>query len=124
MTLSTKRLGAAALAAMAIAVAAPVLAHAGTDDRTEAKAFLASGMSIADAVSAAEAKGGGSAMSASWEPQEGRAMAFEVELAKADGTVTTMVVDPGTGRVTAAADRDDDGIGSDERGREDEADDD
>lgn len=118
MTPKIKRAGAAAITLLAVGLTAPTLAQAGSnDDPAEAKAFLASGMTIADAVSAAEAKVGGTAMSASWEPQNAQTMGFEVELAKADGTVTTVTVDPRSGSVTAAAARSDEGMEDDDHDR-------
>ncbi|WP_108658254.1 PepSY domain-containing protein [Acuticoccus kandeliae] len=124
MTHRIKHLGGAAFTILALTIATPMvatMAHAGgADDPAEAKAFLASGMTLADAVSAAEANSGGTAMAAAWEPSEAGATVFEVELAKADGSVATVLVDAQTGAVSKAAMGDDDGPDEDEdRDRED-----
>ncbi len=102
MTRSIRILGGSAIAALAIAATAPAVLAQSNDDPAEAKAFLSAGMTLADAAAAAEADSGGTAMGASWEPAGSGQMAFEVELAQADGSVTTVMVDPGTGAVTAA----------------------
>jgi hypothetical protein len=62
-------------------------------------------MTLADAVSAAEAARGGTAMSAGWEAVRPGAWAFEVELASTDRTVTTVLVDPTNGAVPAMSPR-------------------
>lgn len=113
MNHAMKKLGAAAMVALAVGAAVP-LAHAGSnDDATEAKAFLNSGMTLEQAIGAAEADRGGTAMSAAWEHADSGTMVFEVELAKTDGTVTTVQVDPANGSVTTMGavdqDQDDDG---------------
>ncbi|MFO1208588.1 MAG: PepSY domain-containing protein [Amaricoccus sp.] len=102
MTSSSKWVGAAAGAALAFAAVAAHAEGGGKDDAREAKDFLGAGMTVAQAAAAAEKSNGGTAMGASWEPTKSGA-AFEVELAKADGTVTTVLVDPGTGAVTPAS---------------------
>jgi hypothetical protein len=114
MNLSIKTLGGAALATLAFAAATPIARAQGNDDPAEAQAFLASGMTLADAVSAAEAARGGTAMSAGWEAVRPGAWAFEVELASTDRTVTTVLVDPTNGAVTAMSPHDDQGVESDD----------
>jgi len=63
------------------------------------------GMSITEAVKAAEAAAGGKAMEAELEDQDGIRI-FEVELASADGSVKTVAVNVETREVTAMADDD------------------
>ena len=116
MTPSITRLGAAAFTTLAVAVTAPMALAAQNDDPAEAKAVLASGMTLAEAIAAAQTHSGGTAMSAAWESQSSGAMAFEVELAKPDGTVTTVAVDPASGNITRVAEHetDDDGLKGDD----------
>jgi uncharacterized membrane protein YkoI len=123
MTLSTKTLGGAALAMLTFAAAIPIAQAQGNDDSAEARAFLASGMTLPDAVSAAEAARGGTALSAGWEAVSPGAWTFEVELAATDGTVTTVLVDPTDGAVTAMSARhDQDAEDDDDGGAQEDAD--
>lgn len=104
MNHSIRILGGAALTALTLAAVAPLAWADNNDDATEAHAFLASGTTLAQAEAAAEAQGGGTAMSASWEHTDSGAAVFEVELAHADGTVNTVLVDPDSRKVTTLAD--------------------
>lgn len=63
------------------------------------------GMSLTEAVKAAEAAAGGKAMEAELEDEDGIRI-FEVELASADGTVKTVAVNAETREVTAMTDDD------------------
>ena len=103
MTKFKNALGGIALMTATLSMAAPMALANGNDDHTEAQDYLAAGMSLTQAVAKAETSGGGKAMSAAWEPGQKGAMAFEVELAKADGTVRTVRVDPKSGAVTSVA---------------------
>ncbi|MBZ9538861.1 hypothetical protein [Modicisalibacter tunisiensis] len=89
-----------ALAGLVLALALPVSQAMADDDPTEAKDFLASGMTVAQAATAAEAADTGTAMSVAWEPRASGTMGFAVELARADGSVNTVLVDPQDGKVT------------------------
>lgn len=110
---STSKWVAGAAGAALVLAAAAAQADSGKDDATEAKDFLAAGMTVAQAAAAAEKSVGGTAMGASWEPTRS-GPAFEVELAKADGTIATVLVDPASGAVTAAPARQGDGDGDGE----------
>lgn len=96
--------GTAALIALGFGLsgATSVLAeqHTGNSDMAEVEAFLASPMSIADAISAAETNTGGKAMSAEFDTEDMASGQFDVEVAMADGTTKEVVINPADGAVT------------------------
>ncbi len=109
MTLTyLKSFGAMSLIALGLAAAGAGIAVAeqnGSEtDMAEAQAFLTAPGSIAEAIAAAEKNTGGKAMSASFETDQSTATsAYEVEVALPDGTMSTVMVDPANGTVTAKA---------------------
>lgn len=78
--------------------------HTGNSDMAEVQAFLASPMTIADAISAAETSTGGKAMSVEFDTEDMATGQFDVEIAMADGMTKTVAVNPADGTVTAMAD--------------------
>jgi hypothetical protein len=88
-----------------------------SDDAAEMQQFLASNQSLTQAIAAAEKAVGGKAMDAGWEGETATAGAFEVVIAKADGTLSKAVVAAdGTVQVTAMVDDNDhDGNNADEK---------
>jgi hypothetical protein len=79
-------LGATLLAATGIGMAAQ--AGSNGDDAAEMQQFLASPQSLTQAIAAAETAVGGKAMEADWEGDTATNGAFEVVVAKADGTLS------------------------------------
>lgn len=94
----------------------PASAEQASEDGAEVQQFNSVAQSLTDAVGAAEGQSGATAMSAEFE-LEGQKPVYEVELVKADGTISTAVVDASTGEVKLTATSDDDD-------REDEEEDD
>jgi hypothetical protein len=108
-------LGATLIAATGFGLAAQ--AGSKSDDAAEMQQFLASNQSLTQAIAAAEKAVGGKAMDAGWEGETATAGAFEVVIAKADGTLSKAVVAAdGTVQVTAMVDDNDhDGNNADEK---------
>lgn len=126
MTLKTvKTFGAMALVALGVAGAGATSALAdqtnADTDMAEAQAFLAAPGSISDAIAAAEKSTGGKAMSASFESDATNAALYEVEVAAADGTMSTVMVNPADGTVQAKANEAEDAQGTDAETDDDES---
>ena len=102
----------AAALALGLGAAGAMTAMAGqnadAEDTAEVQAFLASPMSAADAIKAAEASAGGKTMSVEFDTEDLALGAYVVELAMADGTTSTVAVNPADGTVTAVSDDDND----------------
>ena len=128
MTRTTfKKTAAAVMIALGLGAAGASAAlaeqHTGTGDRAEVEAFLASPMTIADAITAAEAETGGTAMSVEFDAEDTEPARYEVEVAMADGATTTVAVNPADdGTVTAIADEDDDEDDDDDETEDDDGD--
>jgi hypothetical protein len=115
-------LGATLIAATGFGLAAQ--AGSKSDDAAEVQHFMASSQNLTQAIAAAEKAIGGKAMEAGWEGKTATAGAFEVTIAKADGTLSkALIAADGTVQVTAMVDdNDQDGDKSDEKGAETDAD--
>lgn len=77
-------------------------------DTQEIQAALNSGMTLTQAVDAAQAQTGGTAMSAGWEDSDTGTWGYEVEIADAASTMQTWFVNPADGTVTKVMETDDD----------------
>ncbi len=100
-------LGSSALMSLGLLAGAATMAAADTS-AAEAKVFLAAPGSISAAISAAEAKSGGKAMSAEFEEDGTNAGMYEVEIVMPDGTMSEHLVNPADNSVKAApTDKDD-----------------
>lgn len=67
-------------------------------EASDMKASLGAKVQLSEAIAAAEAAVGGKAVDSGFE-EEGTSPAWEVEVAKADGTSATVLVDAATGKV-------------------------
>lgn len=78
-------------------------------DAEEIQAVEASGMTLTQAVDAAQNETGGTAISAGWEDNDQGSWGYEVEIADASSAMQTWFVDPSSGAVTKVMETDDDG---------------
>lgn len=88
-------------------------------DTQEIQAALNSGMTLTQAVDAAQAQTGGTALSAGWEDNDTGTWGYEVEIADAASTLQTWFVNPADGTVTKVMETDDE---EGEHGEEDDND--
>ncbi len=77
-------------------------------DAEEIQAVQASGMSLTQAIDAAQNETGGIAVSAGWEDNDQGSWGYEVEIADASSAMQTWFVDPSSGAVTKVTETDDD----------------
>ncbi len=84
-------------------MAANAESHMSDDDIAEIQSFQSATQTLAQAVTAAEADTGGTAMSAEFEVEGTDGPAYKVEILMADGTTQTAMVDAMDGTVTAMA---------------------
>lgn len=106
-----RALGSSALISLSLLGGAATMAYADTSP-AEAQAFLAAPGSLSAAITAAEAKTGGKAMSAGFEEDGANAGMYDVEIVMPDGTVAEYLVNPADNSVKPAPaddDKDDDG---------------
>lgn len=100
-------------------------AWAGTDssgemsDAQEVQAALDSGMTLAQAVDAAQAQTGGTALSAEWNDNDQGQWGYEVEIADAANFTQDWFVNPTDGSITKVTESDED---DHENGEEDDDD--
>ncbi|WP_417722036.1 PepSY domain-containing protein [Salipiger sp.] len=110
-----KRFTPLTLIPVALAAGVAGAAWAGTDktaemsDAEEIQAVKASGMTLTQAVDAAQGQTGGIAISAGWEDNDQGSWGYEVEIADASSAMQTWFVDPASGTVTKVTETDDDG---------------
>jgi len=96
-------------------------AFAASAEQNDALGINDAGISLTQAIDAAEQHVGGKASEAEYEHEDGRAV-FEVEVVKGN-EVMDVEIDPANGNVLAAAkDRPDQGEGEDHQGRGEEQD--
>lgn len=112
MTPKSKIAAAGLLALSALGLATVAGAQATTppsgDNAAEAQAFAGASVPLAQAVSAAEAQGGGKVMSIDFdEAHDGKPSAWEVEVLMPDGTVTNLLVNAADGTVAPDSETDD-----------------
>ncbi|PWR01083.1 hypothetical protein DKT77_18865 [Meridianimarinicoccus roseus] len=108
-----KRIITVSLIPVTLAAGIAGAAWAGTDtpemtDAQEIRAALDSGMTLTQAIDAAQSGTGGTALSAGWENNDQGAWGYEVEIADASSAVQTWFVNPADGSVSKVMETQDD----------------